>query len=184
MWYTSRSKKRSHSLEAVMVASTGQAFEWNHTRCRFSPEIILDKVPLNWCRISYIHMIPIYVSLPCFGASPIRRCCCWPSEGSFAKSGQGTQSFYHLFMVWHVRAPRHGRGISQPPEVSPSQKGVSLSISPNGREPEDAKYRYPESPVDQTKWRVFRITHVKNSLLPRVKVWSLGFLGIYMYIII
>ena len=78
--------------------------------------------------------------------------------------------------------PRHGRGISQSPEVSPSQKGVSLSISPNGREPEDARYRYPESPVDQTKWLVFRKTHVKNFLLPRVKVWSTWTFWVYIYI--
>ena len=55
------SKKRPQPVEAVMVASTGQIFEGNHTRCRFSPEIIFDKVRLNWCRISYIHMIMIHM---------------------------------------------------------------------------------------------------------------------------
>ena len=38
---------------------------------------------------------------------------------------------------------------------------------------------YPGSPVNQTKWLVFRMIHVKDSLLPKGKVWSLDFLGVH-----
>ena len=34
-------------------------------------------------------------------------------------------------------------------------------------------YLYHGSPVDQTKWLVFTMIHIKDSVLPRGKVWSL-----------
>ena len=126
------SKKRSHPLEAVIVASTGQAFEWTHTRCRFSPEIILDKVPLNWCRISYIHMIHINVSRPCFGASPIRRCCCWPSEGSSQKVAKERNRF--IISSWFDMSARQDMGevsVNHPKSLHP-KKGYHSPYHPTG----------------------------------------------------